>query len=216
MTALNVGAFVRSLLRDYRVSKAFPATYHRGRGRLVAVTGDNASGKSLFAKLANAVLRKRKIEPMLVGMSLRAQGGIMRAFVFGDEDTSSTGCNSVQSVLGGLRTARGRKYDHALLLDEPDVGLSEGWQSAVGELIAGFAADLPERTKMLMVVTHSRRLLEKLAPLEPHHVRFGDGLNLVQVVEAVPVAHPASGIEKLLDENHNGLCRVSKLTEGKD
>lgn len=214
---LGVRRFLTSLARDYKVSQAFPSVYQPGRGRLVAVTGDNASGKSLFAKLAAQVLYERKpsIEAILVGMRLRTQGGIERAFIFGDEGTSSTGNISVGTVLGGIRTARGREHDHALLLDEPDIGLSEGYQSAVGEALASFASGLPEHTQLLLVVTHSRRILAKLLPLCPHHVRFGDQRTLQEVVAWVEPDRSAADLEKLREQTVEGLRRVSRLTQGK-
>lgn len=147
--------------------------------RVLVVTGDNASGKSFFCKYLRAILNADRqtwgrIEIMDGGMHRRTRAGIERAFMYGDEERESTGDLSLCFVLTGLRTCRGRETAHILSLDEPDVGLSEGYQMALGDLLHGFAKDLPQHTTGLIIVTHSRPIIERLAPLAPHFVRVGE------------------------------------------
>lgn len=153
-----------------------PILKEAGNPRLVLISGENAGGKSFFAKVLSATVRshEKKIEWMPVSMSMRTQTGMHRVFMFGDEGRDSTGKISLHAVLGGLQTCRGRDNPHVLLLDEPDVGLSEGYQAALGDLLAEFASSMPEKTEALVVVTHSRALAAKLMPLGPICIRVGD------------------------------------------
>jgi ATPase subunit of ABC transporter with duplicated ATPase domains len=164
--------------------------------RAFVITGPNASGKSFVSKLIAAYVRKEhKLECMNVGMAFRTTPGIGRALVFSDDGDHSTGLNSYGAIEGGLRTCRQRETPHILILDEPDIGLSEGFQGAVGMRLAEFASNLPEHTVGFGVVTHSRRLLRHLEPLRPHHLRCDDKLTLKQVVENDPDDLTPSDIE---------------------
>lgn len=155
------------------------AVYTPGQGNLVIFTGDNASGKSFLARLLSGRAKKiHDFEPIRVGMELRTQPGIIRSFVFGDESWESTGMISLGAVLGGIRTAQSRTNSHCLIFDEPDIGLSEGYQAAMGKLLAEFVEKLPESTKICGIVTHSRRLVKQLIRLKPHFVRVGDTMSL--------------------------------------
>ena len=52
------------------------------------------------------------------------------------DKTSSTENISVRTALAGIRNSRDRTHPHILMLDEPDIGLSEGYQKALGEELA--------------------------------------------------------------------------------
>ncbi len=150
-----------------------------GNPRLILISGSNGGGKSFLVKALGSYLHleaKGKVEWMAVGMSLRTSPGMARAFMFGDEGRESTGRISLKAVLGGLRTCKGREHPHALILDEPDVGLSEGYQAGLGELLSDFAGDLPALTRALIVVTHSRTIAKALSDAGATCVRIGDDL----------------------------------------
>jgi hypothetical protein len=156
--------------------------------KVILVSGENAGGKSFIVKWMKALVHNQekaggpKIEFMDCGMHLRTMPGIHRAFMYGEENVESTGNISIKAVLGGLATCRKREHAHVLSLDEPDIGLSEGYQTALGELIEEFAVDMPEKTEALVVVTHSRQIAWQLlhgtpgANLSPHCIRVGDDL----------------------------------------
>lgn len=146
-------------------------------GRLLVVSGGNAGGKSLVCRYLNQKASEAEVEYMRVGMGRRTRPGIERSFIFGaDEDRESTGRISANAVKGGINTCRGRKHPHFLCLDEPDVGLSEEMQGGLGALLAGFAADMPDETLGLVVVTHSRHVVRPLLGLSPLCLRVGDDL----------------------------------------
>ena len=157
---------------------ACPASIEPGHPRLLVISGENAGGKSFFAKVMRSRLREAlpHCEWIPISMTTRTSSGMHRAFMFGDESTSSTGQTSFRAVRGALTTCRGRDTPHVLLLDEPDIGLSEGYQGALGEMVEEFASNLPETTQGLVVVSHARPLIGKLMHLDPTCVRVGDDL----------------------------------------
>jgi energy-coupling factor transporter ATP-binding protein EcfA2 len=166
--------------------------------RVLVITGGNASGKSFFAKVAEALTRQTyETEFMRVGMERRTAGGFASAFMFGDESWQSTGQISVNAVMGGLSTCRKREKNHVLCLDEPDIGLSEEYQAAMGETLARFAEDLPEKTRGLIVVTHSRHLLRPLLRLQPIHLRVGEPMTLEEYVNRPMTPRPVEDLETL-------------------
>jgi hypothetical protein len=177
----NVSAMVGSMLRDLRYFQgdkpAIPYVWRPGRGKLVLVLGSNAGGKSFFRRLVKAVTHKSQIECLDPSMEGRtrtgAEYGIMRALVYGDESWRATGENSAQTVLAGVQTCRGRDNMHCIFWDEPDLGLSDDWAAGMGQSIRDFAADPPELTFGIFVVTHSKALIEQLAGVDHHYLHLG-------------------------------------------
>ena len=186
-----------------------PVLHEPGDSRLLVVTGENASGKSFFARVFEAYSRKDNIECMRVGMEKRTTSGIVKVLMFGDESNESTGLITLRTLQSGVQTCRGREHEHFLVLDEPDIGLSEGYQLAAGEFIARFVSDMPDLTQGAVVITHSRRILRQLLPLKPHHVRCGDTRTLLSVVEEEP---KAKTIEDLLALPTVGVQLFRKIT----
>ncbi len=183
---------------------AVPVAWEPGRGGTLLVTGENAGGKSLLSRLLGQYLRDRaaddgrKLEWLPVSMGLRTEPGIHRAFMFGDEQSDSTGKISVRSVLGGIRTSRGRENAHVLCLDEPDIGLSEGYAAGLGDLLAAYAADLPPSSEGFVVVTHSRPIAQRLMALCPHALRVGDDLRpTASWLRDGPLPRTAADVEAL-------------------
>lgn len=153
--------------------------------RVWVVSGENAGGKSLFCRALQGLVASdsRKagtpVEVMRVGMDMRTTGGIQRGLMFGSEQDDSTGKNSVQALLTGIRTARSRENPHWLVLDEPDIGVGEGYRMAIGDLFASFARDLPAKTLGFFVVTHAREIAEPMVRAGASSVRVGDDLRPV-------------------------------------
>jgi hypothetical protein len=116
---------------------ACPTAYEPARkasSRILLISGDNAGGKSFFCKyLSQFVREETKMEVMRIGMEMRTTGGMVRSFVFGDEGRCSTGELTAHSILGVIHNSRQRGHSHMVCLDEPDVGLSEGYQAAAIE-----------------------------------------------------------------------------------
>jgi len=177
-----------------------PALVEPGsNGRILVLTGGNASGKSLACRFLEANAKDdagKAVEFMRVGMAKRTEGGVIRAMMFGDEERDSTGGVSAGVVATGMDTCRGRKAAHFLCLDEPDIGLSERMQGGLGAALASFAASMPDLTLGLVVVTHSRHVAGALLALDPWCIRVGDDVRPTREWAATPEA-PATEAEFL-------------------
>lgn len=195
-----------------------PATLSKGHERFVLITGDNASGKSFMAKHLKVGFDEsgEKIEFIPVSMEMRTAPGMQRAFMFGMED-HSTGNVSVRSVLTGLRTCRERTQRHFMLLDEPDIGVSESYARAMGEVIAQFVADMPEMTVGLAVVTHSRPLVRELMAVNPTSIRIGaDQRPLSQWLEEGPGYRSVADLEALAGETHGRMRTIKAVLDSRN
>ena len=187
--------------------KVFDATFAPGEHKILILTGDNASGKTLFAKLLQQKARDlHKMTSFFVGMNTRTVGGIRRAFMYGDDTEDSTGSISVNAINGCLRTCRGTEDEHYAVLDEPGIGLSDSFLAPLGTVIGRFAKEeIPEQTKGLILITHSRSLVKSICGYcKPYHIRFGDKLSLEEWIKN---GSPVKTEEELLN-----LYRTSGTT----
>ena len=148
--------------------------WEKGKGKLVLVIGDNASGKSFFRRVVRAYCGKNDIECMDPSMEMRMMGGLERAFVFGDETTNATGVNSINAVRGGITTSQARQSEHVLFWDEPDLGLGDEWAAGLGIKIREFATMPSPKLVAAFVVTHSRAMVAELVKGFHHIVWVGE------------------------------------------
>jgi len=134
--------------------------------KLLVIAGANAAGKSLFFQFLAAWLHKQKILPVTISIRERSGsgtsdvGGMRRAMMFGSEEQQSTGLTSLRVVRTGFRNVADRSA--ALMLDEPDMGLSEDYARAFGEFLVQehrTALEANAAYAGLVVVTHSRNLV---------------------------------------------------------
>jgi hypothetical protein len=149
----------------------FRATVHPGNPRLLLIVGENAEGKSLFLRLLSAkskAVAEDKVLTVSISIRERVGGGsngmgrIAQAFMFGEEAEQSTGATSagvVDQAFGQL-DREGTKT--ILALDEPEMGLSDGYARAMGELIGTRAAGIPDGCLGVVVVSHNRALVRGL------------------------------------------------------
>lgn len=154
---------------------AIPAHRVDGKGKLIVVVGDNASGKSFFRRIVQLWCQKAKVECMHISAEGRRNVSYAPwlTFVYGDEQHESTGVNSVGTVLAGIKTCQGRDTPHVIFWDEPDLGLGENWAAGIGQKICEFAKAAPKTTKAALVVTHSRDLVRELLPAQPFYLHLG-------------------------------------------
>lgn len=98
-----------------------------GDKRVLLVTGENASGKSLAFRLIAQLAGNHGIEPMTLSIRERTGAGthemarMRRAFIYGEEETSSTGSTSASVVQAGFRNLGGRNGPALLAFDEPEI-----------------------------------------------------------------------------------------------
>ncbi len=145
----------------------FSARFTEGDRRITLILGDNASGKSLVFRLIGQMANRHGILPATVSIRERSGAGssgmegMRRMFMFGDEAEQSTGATSLQAVLDGLSSLE-RDKPSILGLDEPEMGLSDGYARALGEMIGMRATTPPVSSCGIVVVTHSRSLVAGL------------------------------------------------------
>lgn len=167
--------------------RLFPSRLEVGsREDVLVVTGENASGKSLAFLILNNLVRsfgkEDKIDVLVmdIGMNRRTRSGIERAFMFGDEDLDSTGNISIKIMQTGVDNSRNKDRYHYLMLDEPDIGVGEGYHNAIGQFLSDFAVPLPEKCLGLIVATHSRKITAKLLDAGASSLRLGSDLRDVR------------------------------------
>lgn len=156
------------------------------RRDVLVLSGENASGKSLaimvIGQLARSFAKQDKysLEVMDIGMGRRTQSGIVKGLMFGDEGKDSTGNISIKVMQTAIKNSRERDGYHYLILDEPDIGVGEGYHNAIGAYLAEYAASLPEKCLGFVVATHSRRIAEKLLDAGASSLRVGEDLRPVR------------------------------------
>jgi len=164
-------------------SGACPSLFEDGKlDRVLVISGENAGGKSFTCKalMQYAMDRDPSLKMQFIGMARRTQGGMHRVGLWGDDTYDSTGRNSVKAVLKSIEWASLPEAKREwLVLDEPDIGLGEGYAAALGARLAQFAAALPDNVEGLVVVSHSRALVLPLLEAEAMSLRVGDDLRPV-------------------------------------
>ena len=149
----------------------FRASLSAADEKLLVIAGPNASGKSLMCQFLATWAHGHTPSILPVSISIRERtgsgtsdiSGMRRTFMFGDETQQSTGTNSVSVAINGFRNVVDRRA--MLILDEPDMGLSEDYAHAFGQLIAQEHADVVAKNPSyhgLVLVTHSRSLVSGL------------------------------------------------------
>lgn len=193
---------------------AIPHHWVRGRGNFAVALGENASGKSFFRRIVTALCRESKVEAMPISMEGRGgyYGGL-RGFIYGDESWQSTGENSSNTVLAGIRTCQGREGSHVIFWDEPDLGLSDGWAAGMGVARREFAEKLPSRTYGAIVVTHSRALVREILPAEPHYLHFGTDDPPPTLQDWLDHRPKPRALSKLGEESHKRFKMIQKILD---
>lgn len=217
---------VNDLLENWRYflgkKPPIPALWVKGKVPLFLVLGENAGGKSFFRRLVQISADQHTSIKEVIHISMEGRAGpnfmgALKAFVYGDENSRSTGECSAHTVTTAIRTCEGRDHSHLLYWDEPDVGMSEGAAAGAGIVIAEFAADLPKHTKGVFITTHSRAMIEQLLPVQPHYIHLGvDPKKAPQTLEewlerpVVPISP-----EELCDASHKRFRAIQKLLDEK-
>jgi hypothetical protein len=189
-TAISLAAYAAAETRLFGdEGSPFRAAVAPGSQKLAVVTGENASGKSLFVRIVAALAQNDELLPVSVSIRERTEGGMRKAFMFGDEQDQSTGATSVKTIATAFRNL---DRPSILIVDEPELGLSDGYARALGEFIGREARTVPKKCRGVLVVTHSRWLVR------------GVMLGLVDAPTHVAVAAdaaPRAGLQDWLDED---------------
>jgi len=205
---MHVYALVKELLEQSRL-KELPLTVslEAGHPKVLVMGGENGTGKSLVARgLSSLAREKHRISRLCVSIRERTGSGsddmvnLRRGAMFGDETDQSTGAVSVRVVQSAFATAHQWAQQGTatlMVVDEPEMGLSEGYAKAMGRYLAKGFADLPELVCGLAVVTHSRALARALSvelQRPPSFVNTGESASWLEWLQG----EPARTVEDLL------------------
>lgn len=136
-----------------------------------------------------------------------------RAMVYGDESWQSTGEISMRSALRGFDNLEGDQ-PRCLVLDEPDIGLSEAYAKALGDEIAAACRRIPESSPGAVIVTHSRAIAAAVAALGPWAARVGDDLRpTAEWLRDGPLPLPPGALEHLSGIAVERFRRVSRIMD---
>lgn len=207
----------------------FRGTLVDGDERVLLVTGENASGKSLAFRLIMQLANSGGVEPIAVSIRERTASGtdemarMKRVFTYGDEETSSTGSVSARVVQSGFDALDTWGNPVILALDEPELGLSDGYARALGEYIGARAQGMAGNACGVMVVTHSRALARGLlAGLEAQPTMIamlGRGDAPVSSLGEWIDATPERSVDDLLglrEKAHERFQAVSRILRGRN
>lgn len=143
--------------------------FYPNETRVCVIVGENASGKSLFFQIMAGIARKQHdLLPVTISIRERTgagsyeMNGMRRIMMFGDESQQSTGATSYNVIQAGFHNASKPDTPAMLMLDEPELGLSEGYARALGHYIGREALAAPDSLAGVVVVTHSRVLVDGL------------------------------------------------------
>jgi hypothetical protein len=179
--------------------------------KLIVITGDNASGKSVIRRILHEAMRKAGLSVMQLSQQSRTDSGIQRAMIYGAEEWDSTGYISTKSVNCSFRSshawAKDNKNKHGIIWDEPDIGLSDAYAAGLGVKIAEFIKTAPDKLFAAFIITHNRELVKQLVASNPWHLRVGGCLPLHEWLVAPVVARNP-------DELHEeGLARFRRISK---
>lgn len=178
--------------------------------KVAIFTGENATGKSLFADgIIRALAKKAGFEGIISNMKIRTEGGIRPVFMFGDETNESTGYISARSISTGISTCEKRTNPHILILDEPEIGLSPKYQAVLGKKLNLFCANLPDLTKGVVICSHSKILVQQLN-IPFHFLRFGDTLSCSEWLAQDDYSMGEDDFEALL---HLGIDKFREISK---
>ena len=195
---------------------AIPHVWKQGRNPLVVVVGDNAGGKSFFRRLVQGACSHSKVECIAISMEGRETSpGFVKACVYGTEQWDATGANSAHTILMGIKTCRERDKPHTIFWDEPDLGLSDSWAAGAGVAIREFAQDLPEHTRAVYVVSHSKALVRELLPAQPHYLHLGSVEAPVDLTGWLEQPVKPRDLSKLSEAGHQRFKRIQRILNEK-
>lgn len=142
--------------------------------QILVISGDNGTGKTvLLSHFANFIAKEGKVSPnetiaiVNIGMKMRTgadgSSGTMRSMMFGSESHRSTGTISLRIIEGSFHNAAEWPVRSVVMLDEPEIGVSETYYSAIAELISLRANSLrSDKVPFVVIVTHSHDIARGL------------------------------------------------------
>lgn len=135
---------------------------------LILMAGENASGKSVICRLLGKLSIEHDLRHVEISMGDRNSKGVFSKIReygrYGDEDRESTGYLTINRIIKDSKALLESDKDFCFVLDEAELGLSEEYHQALGQLIARTHADFlaSGRCRAFLVCSHSRILLKAI------------------------------------------------------
>lgn len=189
--------------------------------KFLVVIGSNATGKSLITDtLLVAGKGWHGIKGYNISMAKRTGGDSMeRMYVYQDERDHSTGVTTLHAIAGAWHNIKAYATDKdsptpmLLVLDEPTIGLSLGYEKAMGKYLVQQYNALKDKENFvgLVVVTHSKDMMRQIQKegVEPTVISTGEAFTLDDWYKD----DEEKSIEELMslrDKGRNGHNAVNK------
>lgn len=209
----------------------FKTHLYPGLPNVVVIVGENASGKSLLFRVMQSTYQVEG--HYAVHLSIRERTGsgtgemdrLRRAMIYGDEAESSTGAVSASVARRAFHNATAREGHKSavVMLDEPELGLSEGYAHGLGEAVGLMLVGKPsgeyrmaESCQGAVIVTHSREFVRGLMlgmGAEPSFLYAGQVPKTLQQWLDNPERLRAADLDTLYERGVEGRRAVHRIIE---
>lgn len=135
-------------------------------GQVTILTGDNGTGKSLIRKVLCSSLRNQENDDTIkiADISMEKRTGLHAGLGGGgvflrDVEWVATSDNSLSFLYSLLNSAKNRY----LVLDEPELGMSQDLQKSIGIYLSKRIPETMKENRGMLIITHSREFVRSLS-----------------------------------------------------
>ena len=135
-------------------------------GHVTILTGDNGTGKSLIRKVLCSSLRNQENDDTIkiADISMEKRTGLHAGLGGGgvflrDVEWVATSDNSLSFLYSLLNSAK----DRYLVLDEPELGMSQDLQKSIGVYLSKRIPETMKENRGMLIITHSREFVRSLS-----------------------------------------------------
>lgn len=135
-------------------------------GHVTILTGDNGTGKSLIRKVLCSSLRNQENDDTIkiADISMEKRTGLHAGLggggvFFRDVEWVATSDNSLSFLYSLLNSAK----DRYLVLDEPELGMSQDLQKSIGIYLSKRIPETMKENRGMLIITHSREFVRSLS-----------------------------------------------------
>lgn len=134
-------------------------------GRIIILTGENGSGKSLLRKLIPHQLKHKNNDEVVkvASTSMDSRTGLHSGLGGGgvflrDTEWIATSDNSFYFIKSLLNSVK----DRFVVIDEPEIGMSESLRMSLGHWLNKRLPEVLENNLAVMVITHSKEIVREI------------------------------------------------------
>ena len=135
-------------------------------GHVTILTGDNGTGKSLIRKVLCSSLRNQENDDTIkiADISMEKRTGLHAGLGGGgvflrDVEWVATSDNRLSFLYSLLNSAK----DRYLVLDEPELGMSQDLQKSIGIYLSKRIPETMKENRGMLIITHSREFVRSLS-----------------------------------------------------